>query len=97
MERRLYRAIMTPAMIASWTFGVELAPIAGEAEFGQSWVHAKLLLVVAMSGLHGAMGAWRRDFALDRNRRPARFRRFADEIPTVLMVLIVILVVVKPL
>jgi putative membrane protein len=94
MERRLLRAIINPAMVATWVFGLTLA-VTGDW-FSSPWLHAKLILVVAMSALHGMMVGWVRAFATDSNRRPARFYRIANEVPTVLMVLIVILVVVKP-
>jgi putative membrane protein len=95
MERRLYRYIMTPAMIVAWVVGLIL--IFGYTGLqGQGWLHAKLLLVVAMSAAHGAMGRWLRDFAADRNRRSERFFRISNEVPTVLMIGIVVLAVVKP-
>jgi protoporphyrinogen IX oxidase len=94
MERRLEKAIMTPAMIATWVFGLWAA--FGGAWWGDGWLHAKLLLVLALSGFHGACARWRKDFAADRNRRPARFYRIANEVPTVLMLAVVVLVVVKP-
>jgi putative membrane protein len=94
MERRLLTAIINPAMVATWVFGLTLA-VTGDW-FSSPWLHAKLILVVAMSALHGMMVGWVRAFAKDSNRRPARFYRIANEVPTVLMVLIVILVVVKP-
>lgn len=95
MERRLLRAIMTPAMLAAWTFGLLLAAIPGTGA-GAGWLVVKLALVLAMTGLHGFMARWRRDFEADRNRRPARFYRIANEVPAVLMVAIVVLAVVKP-
>jgi len=95
MERRLLRYITTPAMIASWVFGLALAfSVIDWSKAG--WFHAKLALVLALSAYHGLLAMWTRDFALDRNRRPARFYRIANEVPTVLMVLIVILAVVRP-
>jgi putative membrane protein len=87
---------MTPAMIATWVFGLWLAVAGGWFSDGSKWLHFKLLLVLALSGFHGACAKWRKDFAADRNARPARFYRIANEVPTVLLVLIVILVVVKP-
>jgi putative membrane protein len=94
MERRLLRAIINPAMIATWVLGLWLA---WEGHwFAAPWLHAKLALVVALSALHGFLSRWRRDFANDRNRHSARFYRLINEIPTVLMIGIVILVVVKP-
>lgn len=95
MERRLLRAIMTPAMLAAWTLGLLLAATPGTVA-GSGWLIAKLALVLAMTGLHGFMARWRRDFEADRNRRPARFYRIANEMPAALMAAIVVLAVVKP-
>ncbi len=95
MERRLLRGIMTPAMIGTWIFGLWLAIVGGYFSSG-GWLHVKLLLVVAMSAFHGFCVRWMKDFAADRNRHPARFYRFANELPAVLMVGIVLLVVLKP-
>ncbi len=94
MERRLLKAIINPAMIATWILGLYLA-WAGQW-FASGWLHAKLLLVVLMSGVHGFLSARVRDFARDRNTRSQKFYRIINEVPTVLMILIVILVVVKP-
>lgn len=94
MERRLLKAIMLPAMIATWVFGLVLAWSAGF--FTAPWLHGKLLLVVLLSGLHGFLSKAAKDFAADRNRRSGRFYRIVNEIPTVGLILIVILVVVKP-
>ncbi|PSJ56415.1 protoporphyrinogen oxidase HemJ [Kumtagia ephedrae] len=94
MERRLYRLIINPAMIATWVFGLWLA----WSQFGfmGGWLHAKIALVVAMSAVHGYLGGALRRFAEDRNEKPARHWRIVNEVPTVLMIVIVILVVVKP-
>lgn len=94
MERRLLKAIINPAMIATWILGLYLAWSGGW--FSSGWFHAKLLLVLLMSGVHGFLTSRVRDFALDRNTRSAKFYKIINEIPTVLMILIVILVVVKP-
>ena len=93
MERRLLRAIMNPAMIAAWIFGLLLLLA---QDLGQGWLHAKLALVVAMTWLHHAFARWRKDFAADRNTRPRRFYRIANEAPTLLLIAIVVLVIVKP-
>ncbi|MCH7942366.1 MAG: protoporphyrinogen oxidase HemJ [Proteobacteria bacterium] len=93
MERRLLRAIMTPAMILAFLFGAALIHLVG---LQGGWLHAKLALVLALAVSHGLMARWRRDFAADRNRRSRRFYRIANEVPTVLMIAIVILAVVKP-
>jgi putative membrane protein len=94
MERRLLKAIIVPAMIATWLLGLYLAYSGGF--FVAGWLHTKLLLVLIMSGVHGWFSKLAKDFAADRNTRPAKFYRMINEIPTVLMILIVILVVVKP-
>jgi putative membrane protein len=94
MERRLLKAIINPAMGATWVLGLYLAWSGGW--FSSGWLHAKLLLVLLMSGVHGFLTARVRDFALDRNTRSAKFYKIINEVPTVLMILIVILVVVKP-
>lgn len=96
MERRLLRGIMTPAMIAVYVFGIALAVTPGIVDWGSGWIHAKIALVVALTGYHEALGRWRKAFAVDANTRPARFYRLANEVPTAVMVGIVILVVVKP-
>lgn len=94
MERRLYKAIMVPSMAATWVFGLWLVWIT-EA-WTEGWFHAKFLLVILLSGFHGACSRWMKDFAADRNTKSAKFFRVANEVPTLLMLAIVILVVVKP-
>jgi protoporphyrinogen IX oxidase len=96
MERRLLRGIMDPAMIAVFVFGALLLLTPGVVDWAQGWIYAKLTLVAGLAALHHAMGRWRKEFAEDRNRRPARFYRVANEVPTLLLIAIVILVVVKP-
>ena len=94
MERRLLRAIINPAMVAAWIFGLWLA---WEGDlWDQHWLHAKLALVILMSTLHGFLARWRRHFAADSNRHSAKFYRVVNEVPTVLLIGIVILVIVKP-
>ncbi len=94
MERRLLRGIINPAMIATWGFGIWLA-WHGFA-FKGGWLHAKIALVVLMSAMHGYLSASVRRFAADRNEKPARHWRIVNEVPTLLMIAIVVLVVVKP-
>ncbi len=97
MERRLLKQIMLPAMIATWTFGILLVLTPGIIDWKHDgWWHVKLLMVVLMTGFQGAAGKWRRMFLEDRNTKPERFYRIANEIPTILMVIIVIMVIVKP-
>jgi putative membrane protein len=96
MERRLLKAITTPAMLASWVLGLILV-FSGAIEWSRDeWFHAKLALVLALTAYHGLLAMWTKDFALDRNTRSARFYRIANEVPTLLMIGIVILVVVRP-
>ena len=94
MERRLLRFIATPAMIAAWASGLWLIWDAGLLYSG--WMQGKLALLFMLMVLHGLDAKWVKDFAADRKRRSARFYRFANEGPTLLMILIVVLVVVKP-
>ncbi len=94
MERRLLRAIMAPAMVVVWITGPLLAWQAGMVRDG--WLTAKMVLVVLLTGYHHALGVWRKQFAADKNRHPPRFYRLMNEVPTLIMVGIVILVVLKP-
>jgi protoporphyrinogen IX oxidase len=94
MERRLLFGIMTPAMAVAWITGLFLAIDAGF--FRSPWFHAKLLFVSLMTASHFFLAKYRRDFSVDRNLRPSGFFRVINEIPTLLMVFIVILVIVKP-
>jgi putative membrane protein len=94
MERRLLKAIINPAMIATWTLGLWLVWSGGWLAAG--WFHAKLVLVLILSAVHGLFARWVKDFAADRNRRTATFYRVVNEVPTLLMIGIVILAIVKP-
>ena len=94
MERRLLNFIMTPAMAVSWILGLILM-IQTQA-MGAGWFHAKFALLIVMSALHGLLSRYVADFARDQNRHTHKFFRIVNEIPTVLMIAIVILAVVKP-
>ncbi len=96
MERRLLRAIINPAMMLAWILGGLMLATPGLIDWSDGWVWVKLVSVVAMSALHGAYARWRKDFEADRNQRPARFYRIANEVPTVLVLIIVTMVVVRP-
>ncbi len=97
MERRLFKQIINPAMIATWVFGLTMAFTPGVLNWRTDhWWHVKLAAVLLMAGFHGALSRWRKDFLEDRNRRPARFYRIANEVPTVLMLIIVTMVIVRP-
>jgi putative membrane protein len=94
MERRLLKAIINPAMIVAWLAGLYLA-WSGHW-YWAGWFHGKFLLALVMSGVHGFFVRWVKDFAADRNVRSHKFYRIINEVPTVLMIAIVILVIVKP-
>jgi protoporphyrinogen IX oxidase len=94
MERRLLEAIVNPSMILVFLTGFILVYLTGD--WREGWWQAKFILVLGLAGLHGYFARCVRAFAEDRNQWPARFYRFLNEAPTILMVLIVILAVVKP-
>jgi len=94
MERRLLKLIINPAMIVTWVLGLWLAWQGNW--FAAPWLHLKLALVILLSGVHGMMSRYVKDFAADRNRKSQKFYRIFNEVPTVLMILIVLLAVLKP-
>jgi protoporphyrinogen IX oxidase len=94
MERRLLKAIVNPSMILVFLTGFTLVYLTGDWQDG--WWQAKFVLVLVLTGLHGYFARCVRSFADDRNERPARFYRFLNEAPTILMIFIVVLAVVKP-
>jgi protoporphyrinogen IX oxidase len=99
MERRLLRAIINPAMVATWVFGLWLAWLGPDSRYGwfaSGWLWAKIVLVLGLSAVHGLLARWRKDFAQDRNQHSQKFYRIINEVPTVLMILIVLVVVLKP-
>ena len=94
MERKLMNVIINPSMIAVWLLGLTLAETLNV--WGETWFHLKFTLVLLLSGLHGMLSRWRRDFEQGRNTKSQRFFRIVNEVPAVMMAAIVILVVVKP-
>ncbi|RIA55183.1 putative membrane protein [Dichotomicrobium thermohalophilum] len=97
MEVRLLRYIMNPAMIASWVFGLLLLGYYGVINWSVDiWFHVKFLLVIILTGYHMVLARWRRLFAQDQNAHSAKFYRFMNEVPTVIMVVVVILAVARP-
>lgn len=96
MERRLLRAIINPAMTLAFVFGIILLATPGVIDWGEGWIWVKLALAAGMGGVHGFYSRWRRDFEADRNERSERFYRAWNEVPTVLMIIIVIMVIVRP-
>ena len=99
MERRLLRGIINPAMIATYIFGVWLTWLIADSRYPgylPGWLWAKIVLVLMLSGVHGMLAHWRRDFAADNNQHSPQFFRIINEVPTAMMVGIVLLVVLKP-
>lgn len=96
MERRLLRGIMHPAMVASYVSGLLLALTPGVVDWSAGWFYLKLAAALGLGYFHFRLARWRRDFAADQNRHSERFFRFINEVPTLLLIAIVILVVVRP-
>ncbi|MXQ11832.1 protoporphyrinogen oxidase HemJ [Microvirga makkahensis] len=94
MERRLLKAIINPAMVVTWVLGLYMIWDGGW--YASGWLHAKVALVLILSGVHGVYVRRLKEFAADKNTRPAKYYRILNEVPTVLMIGIVILVIVKP-
>ena len=95
MERRLYRGITTPAMVATWVFGLIMVS-QGLIDWHSVWPWVKAAMVLTLSGIHGFYGRLLRDFANDRNTRPAKFFRQINEIPFLVAIVIVVMVIVRP-
>ena len=96
MERKLLRAIMNPAMTATWIFGLMLVFTPGIVDWSDGWPWVKAAMVIAMTTYHHTLALWRKDFMRGENRRSGRFYRLANEVPTVLMVVIVAMVIARP-
>ena len=96
MEYKLMRVIINPAMIATWSFGLLMVFTPGVIDWSEIWPWIKALMVTLMSAYHGWLSARRKEFARDENTRNGRTYRLANEVPTVLMIIIVIMVIVKP-
>ncbi len=95
MERRLLRAIMNPAMIAAWVFGLALVATPGVVDWSAPWSWVKAASVLLMTGFHGWLSARRKEFAAGANTRSGRTYRLVNEVPTVLMVVIVFAVITR--
>ena len=96
MERRLLRAIMNPAMIATFIFGGLLLGTPGVHDSGAGWIWVKMAAIAAMTVAHHVFAKWVKDFAADANTRQARTYRIANEVPTVLMIMIVVMIIARP-
>ena len=95
MEEKLMRVIMMPASIVTWLCGIGMIAI-NPALPHEGWLWVKIVFVIGMTGMHMAMVGWRRAFAEDRNTKPQRYFRIANEVPTLAMIVIVIMVIVRP-
>jgi putative membrane protein len=96
LERRLYRGIIRPAMILTFVFGLAMVFTPGLVDWSQGWPWVKAAAVLLLTAIHGFYGTQIRRFAADRNERPTRFWRIVNELPFVLVIIIVIMVIVKP-
>jgi len=96
MERRLLRAIVNPAMIAAWVFGGLMLWNLSPGIWSQGWIWVKLAMLMGLGAMHGLFSRWRREFEQDKRLRPAKTYRIANEVPTVMLIVIVIMAVVRP-
>ena len=97
MERKLFYYIMTPAMVLSWLFGLILIHEIGFAQLASLWLQLKLILVIVLTGYHFYLGSLLNQFNLDQNRKSSKFYRYINEIPTLLLILIIFIVIFKPI
>ena len=97
MEKKLYFYIMTPAMILSWIFGLLLIHSIGFQQLGQTWMVLKIIFVIFLSLYHFYLGKTLKQFKIDQNTHSHKFYRLINEIPTILLILIVLVVIFKPL
>jgi putative membrane protein len=96
MEKRLMKIIMNPAMVVTWLTGLAVLWILGLNNIFSLWLSAKFLFVIILSGYHGFLSKCLKDFELDRNKRSSKFFKFINEIPTIILIIIVFLVIFKP-
>jgi len=97
MERRLYNYIMMPAMLLSWLFGVLLIHSLGFSVFTEFWMQIKTVLVVVLTFYHFLLGKYLNDFAIENNSKTSRFYRIINEVPTIILIVVVFVVIFKPL
>ena len=96
MEKRLMKIIMNPAMIVTWATGLSILWVLGFNTIFSLWLSIKFLFVIILSGYHGFLSKCLKDFALDKNTKSSKFFRFINEIPTIILIIIVFLVIFKP-
>ena len=97
MERKLYNYIMMPAMLLSWLFGILLIHSIGFAAFSELWMQIKTIAVIVLTYYHFSLGKYLSDFAIDQNQKSAKFFRIYNEIPTILLIVVIFLVIFKPI
>ena len=97
MERKLYNFIMMPAMLLSWIFGVLLIHSIGFSAFSELWMQIKTGSVILLTYYHFTLGKYLNDFALDNNQKSSRFFRIYNEIPTIILIVVILVVIFKPL
>ena len=97
MERKLYNYIMMPAMMLSWLFGILLIHSLGFSVFGELWMQIKIISVIIMTYYHFTLGKYLNDFAIDNNQKTSKFFRIYNEIPTVILIVVIFVVIFKPL
>ena len=97
MERKLFYYIMTPAMILSWLFGLVLIHEIGFVQLSSLWLQVKLILVSILTGYHFYLGILLNKFKFDQNQKSSKFYRYINEIPTLLLILIIFIVIFKPI
>ena len=97
MERKLYNYIMMPAMLFSWLFGLLLIHNLGFSIFSELWMQVKTFLVIALTSYHFLLGKYLSEFAVDSNTKTSKFFRIINEIPTIILIVVVFVVVFKPL
>ena len=97
MERKLYNFIMMPAMLLSWIFGILLIHSIGLGAFNEKWMQIKTIAVVLLTYYHFTLGKYLNDFAIDNNQKTSKFFRIYNEIPTIILILVMFVVVFKPL
>ena len=97
MERKLYNFIMLPAMILSWLFGILLLHVTGFSVFLELWMQVKIVAVIILTYYHFTLGKYLSDFATDSNKKTSRFFRIYNEIPTIILIVVIFVVIFKPL
>ena len=97
MERKLYNYIMMPAMLLSWLFGILLIHSLGFSAFSELWMQIKIIAVVILTYYHFTLGKYLNDFATDSNQKTSKFFRIYNEIPTLILILVIFVVIFKPL